>query len=423
VGPIKGKLLSGLTKKAIIEAIDWASSQGVTTGFACRALQLREARYYGWIHNRATDSLTPSELEDDKPGPSQAPHRLLPEERQAIREISLNQEYADLSHRQLSVVASERGIVQTSAATFYRQMKEEKLIHNREARPRLKQEKPEVKPNEAWAWDLTYLKPEKTFVYLVAIIDIWSRKIVGWHLTCSATVESVKKAWDKALSFEGLMGIFAAPQMPLALSDHGVQMTAKSMKQFFKELVIRQLFARYQTPTDNAFIETWFKILKCDELSYKDFTNLYELEEVIAKVIKVYNSLRYHGGIGYVTPEQRHTGQDQTILALRAERKSLAPASRLAERYFQLEMEADKLVPEGIEGRVPYKGSLSGYIFQLIGGLKAGMGYCGVKNIEELRHQVRFVKVTSAGFRESHPHDVVITNEAPNYNLIERKES
>ena len=333
MGPIKGKRLSGVTKKAIIEAIDWASSQGVTIGFACRALRLREARYYGWIHNRAADSLTPSELEDDKPGPSQAPHRLLPKERQAIREISLKEEYADLSHRQLSVVASERGIVQTSASTFYRQMKEEKLIHKREARPRLKQEKPEVKPtkpNEAWAWDLTYLKLEKTFVYLVAIIDIYSRKIVGWHLTCSPTVESVKKAWDKALSFEGLMGVLAAPQMPLALSDHGVQMTAKSMKQFFKELGIRQLFARYQTPTDNAFIETWFKILKCDELPYKDFTNFYELEEVITKIIKVYNSLRYHGGIGYVTPEQRHTGQDQTILALRAERKSFARAFRLA---------------------------------------------------------------------------------------------
>ena len=245
----------------------------MTIGFACRAIQLREARYYRWIHGRAADILTASELEDDKPAPSQASHRLLPEERQAIREISLNQEYADLSHRQLSVVASERGIVQTSASTFYRQMKEEKLIHKREARPRLKQEKPEVKPtkpNEAWAWDLTYLKLEKTFVYLVAIIDIYSRKIVGWHLTCSPTVESVKKAWDKALSFEGLMGVMGAPQMPLALSDHGVQMMAKTMKQFFKKLGIRQLFARYQTP---LALSRWHRVCYSRAKAYRSRPN------------------------------------------------------------------------------------------------------------------------------------------------------
>jgi putative transposase len=312
--------------------VAWASSQGITISLACKTLQLREARYYGWLKGKKPETLTPEELEDDKPGPIEAPHRLLQEERQAIREISLNEEYADLSHRQLSVVASEKGMVEASASTFYRQMKEEGVIHRREARPRSKQEKPDVKPtrpNEAWAWDLTYLKLGTIFVYLVAIIDIYSRKIVGWHLTYSATVESVKKAWDKALSAEGLLEILGAPQMPVALSDHGVQMKAKTMKQFFKDLGIKQLFARYQTPTDNAFIESWFKILKCNELPYKDYTNFYELEEVVFEIIKAYNTLRYHGGIGYVTPEQRHTGQDQTILALRAERKNLARANRL----------------------------------------------------------------------------------------------
>lgn len=323
----------GQTKKAIIETLSWAHSQGVTIGFACKVLQLREARYYGWIQGKTTDTVTPEELEDNKPGPIEAPHRLLLKESQAIREISLNDEYVDLSHRQLSVVASEKGIVQASASTFYRQMKEEGLVHKRKPRPRPKQEKPEVKPsrpNEAWAWDLTYLPLGTVFVYLVAIIDLYSRKIVGWHLCLSATVESVKKAWDKALVSEDLLGIEGVPEMPLALSDHGVQMTAKTMKQFFKDLGIKQLFARYQTPTDNAFIEAWFKILKWDELRYKDYTTFYELEEVITQITRVYNTLRYHGGIDYVTPEQRHTGQDRIILAQRAERKNIARAHRLA---------------------------------------------------------------------------------------------
>jgi IMP dehydrogenase len=74
-----------------------------------------------------------------------------------------------------------------------------------------------------------------------------------------------------------------------------------------------------------------------------------------------------------------------------------------------------KLVPEGVEGRVPYKGPLADFVFQLVGGLRAGMGYCGTRTIEELRTRTRFIQVTGASVLESHPHDIVITQEAPNY--------
>lgn len=85
------------------------------------------------------------------------------------------------------------------------------------------------------------------------------------------------------------------------------------------------------------------------------------------------------------------------------------------DRYFQdVEDDVKKLVPEGISGRVPYKGLVSEVLYQLVGGLKAGMGYCGAKNVEKLK-QAKFVKITSAGVTESHPHDVSITREAPNY--------
>ncbi|HET6370953.1 MAG TPA: IMP dehydrogenase, partial [Nitrospiria bacterium] len=85
------------------------------------------------------------------------------------------------------------------------------------------------------------------------------------------------------------------------------------------------------------------------------------------------------------------------------------------DRYFQEFEPQSKLVPEGIEGRVPFKGTLSGVVYQLIGGLRAGMGYCGCRTIDELREKGRFVKLTQAGLRESHVHDVIITREAPNY--------
>src|SRR5262245_49348730 len=89
-----------------------------------------------------------------------------------------------------------------------------------------------------------------------------------------------------------------------------------------------------------------------------------------------------------------------------------------ADRYFQEgEVSPSKLVPEGIEGRVPYRGPVADVLFQMVGGLRSGMGYCGVQDIAALRTETEFIRITTAGLRESHPHDVVITREAPNYSL------
>ncbi len=86
------------------------------------------------------------------------------------------------------------------------------------------------------------------------------------------------------------------------------------------------------------------------------------------------------------------------------------------DRYFQGDVEdVDKLVPEGIEGRVPYKGPLAPIVYQLVGGLRQAMGYCGAATIEAMKTRSRFVRITGAGLRESHPHDVTITKDAPNY--------
>jgi IMP dehydrogenase len=93
-----------------------------------------------------------------------------------------------------------------------------------------------------------------------------------------------------------------------------------------------------------------------------------------------------------------------------------AMMSGSGDRYRQAPTQnGGKLVPEGVEGRVPYKGELAPFIYQLVGGLRAGMGYCGARNIEDLRTRARFIKVSSASVQESHPHDIVITQEAPNY--------
>ena len=86
-----------------------------------------------------------------------------------------------------------------------------------------------------------------------------------------------------------------------------------------------------------------------------------------------------------------------------------------SDRYFQKDKPADKLVPEGVEGRVPYKGAVGPYVYQLVGGIRSGMGYCGAATVDILRHTAKFTRISSATLRENHPHDISITSEAPNY--------
>ena len=109
--------------------------------------------------------------------------------------------------------------------------------------------------------------------------------------------------------------------------------------------------------------------------------------------------------------------QGRTFKAYRGMGSIAAMKEGSKDRYFQEETEAEKLVPEGIEGKVPYKGSLSAMIPQLVGGLRSGMGLTGSATIDDLRTKAQFVRITSAGLRESHAHDVVITKEAPNYRI------
>lgn len=108
--------------------------------------------------------------------------------------------------------------------------------------------------------------------------------------------------------------------------------------------------------------------------------------------------------------------QGRTFKAYRGMGSMGAMVKGSSERYRQgKEEKHGKLVPEGVEGRVPFKGALGDFVYQLVGGLRAGMGYCGTKTIEELRKDARFIQVSAASVRESHPHDIAITQEAPNY--------
>ena len=113
------------------------------------------------------------------------------------------------------------------------------------------------------------------------------------------------------------------------------------------------------------------------------------------------------------TPGEIEIFQGRSYKVYRGMGSLAAMAAGSKDRYFQTN--AKKLVPEGVEGRVPYRGSLADVVFQLMGGLRSGMGYCGMPNVDTLRKKAQFVKISNAALIESHPHDINITKEAPNY--------
>ena len=229
-------------KREILLMVHRAKEKGVKLTRSCEILQLPLQRYCAWSRRDREEKLdgVSDPLLDGKPGPApdEAPHGLLREEKEQISALLRDETYADLPPHQLAVVASEKGVVQASASSFYRQARKERLARRKQVRTPVKQSKPQVKPegpNQVWSWDLTYIPFFGLFLYFTAILDVYSRKIVGWKLSFNATVEQVKQAWDQALANEGLLDLDTGPISLTALSDHGSQMKAKSMAQFFKE--------------------------------------------------------------------------------------------------------------------------------------------------------------------------------------------
>lgn len=179
-------------------------------------------------------------------------------------------------------------------------------------------------PNQVWRWDISYIAVGVTFWYLVVILDHYSRKIVGWGFSPQATQVEVRRVWDQALCAEGLLD-GEGKRMPQAVSDRGPQMKAKSMKAFFRDLGVAQLFCRPHTPDDNAEMEAFFATLKCERLyrgSYED--DPVQAEADIAQFMDYYNRERLHQGIGFVTPQEKHEGRDRQIQEARRRGLQLA---------------------------------------------------------------------------------------------------
>jgi len=281
-------------------------------GAICEKLGMSVRRLERWKKNKDTH-----ETRERNVKPYNA---MTKEEKTAVQEIVADERHADESARGLSVrLMEERGLYVSHVSIWEYERSIEVNGHrgfrrNQTSRP----EKPDTDfatgPNQLWSWDITKLRTEIAYVffYLVAILDTWSRKTVGWLIGERETSELVKRAWDLALVNEGLTQ--AGPsEMPQSLSDRGTQMRSIPTSQFFKKLGITQLFARPRTPNDNAKAESLFSTVKTAPRYPGIFHSLEDAHVYFVRFFEWYNSVHLHTALEMMTPSAWHTGRHGEI--------------------------------------------------------------------------------------------------------------
>ena len=325
----KGPSVTPEAKLELVRAVAEAQSQGMEVQQACEVLKLSRRAYYAWLGGRNPGDLTLADLSLRAGEARSSPQRITELERDAIVAAAQDEAKVDLHHRKLAHTLGREEGVYISESTVFRVLKAEGLVAPREVRRRPAAQRPELvamAPRQVWCWDFSYVKIGLAFWYLLVIIDQFSRKIVGWDLVSQATAEEARRVWDEALAAEGLLD--AEPQSVgpdgkpgglglKAMSDNGSQMKAKTMREFFRDLGIDQVFSRPHTPEDNAYIEAWFATAKCEGIYHEEYGDPLEAHDGIAALVRHYNEQRLHQGIGFVTPVERHEGRDVALIEAR----------------------------------------------------------------------------------------------------------
>lgn len=298
----------------IIQLIDEAITNGARREKASALLGLSDRAIARWRAEAGGD--------DRRQGPNRAPaHKLTAEERARVLETANSPEFRDLSPRQIVPRLADRDEYIASEATFYRILREEgQLAHRQHARPvRHRRPKEHVArgPNEVWSWDITYLRSpvRGVFFYLYLIVDIWSRKIVGWSLRHEESSAYARDLIQQAIERED-----ADPKKLALHSDNGGPMKGSTMLATLQRLGVVASFSRPGVSDDNPFSEALFRTMKYRPgFPRKPFENLEAALKWVEDFVRWYNDEHLHSAIRYVTPSDRHAGKDRPLLANRHE--------------------------------------------------------------------------------------------------------
>jgi transposase InsO family protein len=334
VGEIKGRWLSREQKVDILAIIDEAAEKSISVTRTCVFLRICRRRVVRWRWKEINEQ----SLENIKPGPKEPVHRLLPVEREAVLQMAVKEEYADLSHRILTVTAWDTGVFFMSFSSVYRILRSANLMtmrgiqkqHNGRSIPPVRKEL--TGPNQRWCWDISYLPTyEKgVFLYLYLLLDEYSRKALSWLISWHQTAQESLYLLEEGLISENILDL-PDDQRPEVINDRGRQMKAKPIKRMFEDHHMPQMFARPRTPNDNPFVESLFGTIKGAPQYPGRFLDRQESVEYFKRYFPWYNKEHLHSGINFVTPEQCHQGLRESIVAQRKEKLK-------RQRYFRKEV-------------------------------------------------------------------------------------
>ncbi len=264
---------------------------------------------------------------DRRNGPKTAPaNKLTPAERQRVLAVANSPEYRDLSPRQIVPRMADQGLYIASESTFYRLLRaENQLVHRERCRPvthRRPKEKKATGPCQVWSWDITYLKStlKGQFFYLYMILDVWSRKIMA------AQVYSAERDHNSSLLFlDAISHHNIDPEGLILHSDNGSPMKGSTMLATLQHLGVMPSFSRPQVSNDNPFSESLFRTLKYrPEYPSQPFASIQEAQQWVDRFVLWYNTEHRHSEIRFVTPDERHYGQEKAILDKRKDVYELA---------------------------------------------------------------------------------------------------
>ncbi len=320
MGEIEGQWLSEEQKLEILVMIEQAKEKGLPVTRTCIFWRINRRRVVRWRSKKENGQ----SLRNLKPGPKQPVHRLLAEEKEAVLQMAKKEEYADLSHRILAVIAWDLGIFFVSFSSVYRILRSENLMamrgiqrqHNGRSIPPVRKEI--TGPNQRWCWDISYLPTYEKglFLYLYLLLDEYSRKAIAWLVSWHQTAQEARCLLEKGLINENILDL-PEDQRPEIINDRGRQMKAKSIKTMFEDHHMPQLFARPRTPNDNPFVESLFSTVKRAPEYPGRFLDLDQAFGYFISYFPWYNTEHLHSGIDYVTPDQCHSGLRDLIVARR----------------------------------------------------------------------------------------------------------
>jgi len=309
----------------VVQLIREAMDAGARISPCCKVVGISLRTYERWIcgGNINADQRPLAERPEPK-------NKLSIEEYNSVVNIANLPEYSDLAPSQIVPAIADRGMYVASESTFYRILRNEEMQNHRgRSKPPQKGREPEThiayEPNRVWTWDITYMNTSIRGIYykLYMIVDIFSRKIVGWEVWEDETGEHAAELIEKAVMAEG-----ARENLLVLHSDNGTPMKASTMKAKLEMLGVAASYSRPRVSNDNPYSESLFRTCKYrPNYPNEGFKSMEDSRKWVLEFVHWYNNIHYHSGINYTTPVSRHSGTAGQILENR--RKVYHAARRL----------------------------------------------------------------------------------------------